>query len=65
MEYQINQSNRKKIYKTMFSISKIKRSKNSYGGFATEFAGSTLNYNKMAGTPNQPTKSKKVCVVPQ
>jgi hypothetical protein len=36
--------------------------------YATDFAGSTHNYNKMAGAPNKPIKSKifpkKVCIVP-
>jgi hypothetical protein len=40
-----------------------------YGGYPTEFAGSTQNPKKIIGTPNLPTKAKmflkKLCIVPQ
>jgi hypothetical protein len=35
-----------------------KRAKNSYGGYLTEFAGSTQNPKKITGTPNLPIKKK-------
>jgi hypothetical protein len=48
---------------------KCKGAKNSCGGYATEFAGSTQNPKKIIGIPNLPIKtnifSKKVCLVPQ
>jgi hypothetical protein len=47
---------------------KCKGAKNMYGGYPTEFAGSTQNPKKMTGTPNLPIKKKivpkKVCLVP-
>jgi hypothetical protein len=33
-----------------------KGAKNSYGGYPTEFAGSTQNPKKIIGTPNQPIR---------
>jgi hypothetical protein len=46
---------------------KSKGAKNSYGGYQTEFAGSTQNLKKITGTPNLPIKTKiiqiKVCLV--
>jgi hypothetical protein len=43
--------------------------RNSYGGYPTEFAGSTQNPKKNIGTSDQPIKTKispkKVCLVPQ
>jgi hypothetical protein len=40
-----------------------KRSKNSYRSYATEYAGSTHNYNQMAGIPNQPIKSNPTQII--
>jgi hypothetical protein len=37
---------------------KCKGAKNWYGGYPTEFAGSTQNPKKNNGTPNLPTKTK-------
>jgi hypothetical protein len=50
------------------SYSKCKGAQNSYGGFPTEFAGSTQNPKKNIGTSNQPINTKnfpkKVFLVP-
>jgi hypothetical protein len=44
-----------------------KGANNSYGGYPTEFAGSTQNSKKIIGTSNQPIRKKsfqkKVCLV--
>jgi hypothetical protein len=46
-KHQIYQSNRKISQKTLYFIpSKCKGAKNSYGGYPTEFAGSTQNVKK-------------------
>jgi hypothetical protein len=54
--------------KSMFSTLKALGTKNLYGGYLTEFAGSTQNHKKNIGTSNQPIKTKifpkKVCLVP-
>jgi hypothetical protein len=42
----------------MFSTSKVKKAKNSYGGYRTEFAGSTRNSKKIIRTPNLPIETK-------
>jgi hypothetical protein len=44
----------------MFSTSKVKKGKNSYGGYATEFAGSTQNPKKIIETPNLPIRTKMI-----
>jgi ribosomal protein S17E len=64
LKHQINQSER-----TFLVPQKCKGAKNSYGGYPTEFAGSTQNFKNIIETSNQPIKtkifSKKVCLVSQ
>jgi hypothetical protein len=58
-ENQTNQSKRKKIQKKVCLVPwKCKVAKNLYGGYPTEFAGSTQNPKKKIGTPNIPIKTK-------
>jgi hypothetical protein len=54
-EHQIYQSGRKFFQKSMLSTLKVK---NSYGGYPSEFAGSTQNPKKIIETPNIPIKTK-------
>jgi hypothetical protein len=66
-EHQIYQSKRKFSKKSMSSVKECIGAKNSYGGYPTEFAGSTQNPKKMIGTSNQPIRTKifprKVCLI--
>jgi hypothetical protein len=65
-EHQFNRSEQKFSQKKVCLVpQKCKGTKHSYGGYATEFAGSTQNPKKIIGTPNLPIKtkifSKKLC----
>jgi hypothetical protein len=69
-EHQINQSKRKNFQKKVYLVPQnCKGAKNLYGGYLTEFAGSTQNPEINIGISNQPIKTKnfpnKVCLVPQ
>jgi hypothetical protein len=50
--------NKKFLKKTVFRTLKVERSQNLYGGYPTDFAGSTQNPKKMTGTRNLPIKKK-------
>jgi hypothetical protein len=68
-EHRIYQSEQKFSQKKVCLVpQKCKGAKNSYGGYPTEFAGSTQNPKKMTGRPNLPIKKKivpkKICLVP-
>jgi hypothetical protein len=58
------QSKQKNSQKTVFrTVKSVKEgAKNLYGGYPTEFAGSTQNPKKIIGTSNQPKKFSKNCV---
>jgi hypothetical protein len=59
-EPHINQSERTFSQKKIYLVpQKGKGAKISYGGYLTEFAGSTQNPKKIIGTPNLPILKKK------
>jgi hypothetical protein len=69
-EHQINQSARKFSQKKVCLVpQKGRGAKNSYGGYRTEFVGSTKNFKKIIRISNQLIStdifSKKVFLVPQ
>jgi hypothetical protein len=67
-KHQIYQSERRFSQKYCLVPQKCKGAKNSYGGYATEFAGSTQIPKKIIRTQNLPIRTKifpkKVCLVP-
>jgi hypothetical protein len=45
--------------KSIFNTPKVKKNKDTYGSYPTEFAGSTQKHKKVIKTPNQPIEIKK------